>query len=65
MQPSLFNSNISEISITYSCKVKAADCSQITKSEKAHEVFLEAFPSPEHIIIGQEKYYSFADDGRI
>jgi DNA repair protein RadC len=48
MQASLFNSNISEISITYSCKVKAADRTQITKSDRAYEVFLEAFPSLEH-----------------
>jgi DNA repair protein RadC len=48
MNPSLFNSNISEISITYSCKVKASDRTQITKSDRAFEVFVEAFPSLEH-----------------
>ena len=48
MQSTLFNSNIAEISITYSCKVKAADRTQITKSEKAYEVFIESFPSLEH-----------------
>ena len=48
MQPSLFNSNIAEISITYSCKIKASDRTQITKSDKAYKVILEAFPSTEH-----------------
>jgi len=48
MQASLFNSNIAEISITYSCKFKAADHTLITKSDKAYEVFLETFPSLEH-----------------
>ena len=48
MKPNLFNNGIAEIAISYSSRIKASDRTQITKSDKAYEVFLEAFPSLEH-----------------
>ena len=48
MHPSLSDSNIAEISISYSSKVKASERMQITKSENADYAFREVFPSLEH-----------------
>jgi DNA repair protein RadC len=48
MQSNLFNSNIAEITISYSSKVKSSERLQITKSNHADAAFREAFPSLEH-----------------
>lgn len=44
----LFNSNIAEISISYSNHVKASERVQITRSSHAYEIFLNTFPSLQH-----------------
>ncbi len=48
MNQNLFLSNIAEIQISYSQKVKPADRQRITCSKDAYDVFQNIFPSLEH-----------------
>jgi DNA repair protein RadC len=48
MNQNLFLSNIAEIQISYSTKVKPSDRPKITCSKDAYEIFQNIFPSLEH-----------------
>lgn len=48
MNQNLFLSNIAEIQINYSTKVKPSDRPKITCSKDAYEIFRNIFPSIEH-----------------
>ena len=48
----LFNTEIAEISISYSTNVRAADRPKVTTSQQAYEIFLAIWPSLEHVEYG-------------